>query len=167
MSELACQLQALLFVAEQPLDMDRLAQLTGKEAKAVQEGLDELQRHLEGSGLQLSHHAEGWRLVTAPATAEVVRQLQQDQAASELSRPALETLAIIAYRGPISRNDIEAIRGVGSEVTLRNLLSRELIQVSGRSAGPPRYNVSPQFLDLFGLRHVDELPPLNSDGDAT
>lgn len=169
MSELSQQLEALLFVAEGPLSRERLVELTDSDTKAVAAALDALETTLSGQGLRLSCHDNGYRLVSAPETADRVRRLLEDQAKTELSKPSLETLSIIAYRGPISRNGIEGIRGVGSEITLRSLLARDLIMAAGKAkepGRPPLYVVSPQFLDLFGLSHLKQLPPLEEAHDA-
>jgi segregation and condensation protein B len=168
MSELAQRLEALLFVAEGLLSVQRLAELSGQDEAAVTEALTELEKSLAGHGLRLSHHDNGYHLVSAPEAAGAVQRLLEDQAKAELSKPSLETLSIIAYRGPISRSGIEAIRGVGSEVTLRGLLTRELIMTAGKAkepGRPPLYVVSPQFLDLFGLSHIKQLPPLEEVPD--
>lgn len=165
MNDLNRQLEALLFVAEAPLTAEHLATLTDTIPKAVLAALDELEAALSERGIRLSRHDNGYRLVSAPETADRVRRLLEDQAKTELSKPALETLAIVAYRGPITRLGIETIRGVGSEVTLRGLVARGLILTAGRAAEPgrpPLYAVSPQFLDLFGLSHAGQLPPLQS-----
>lgn len=169
MSELARRLEALLFVAEGLLSTQRLAELTDQPMAAVTTALTELEQALAAQGVRLSNHDDGYRLVSAPEEAESVRRLLEDQAKAELSKPALETLSIIAYRGPISRTGVEAIRGVGSEVTLRGLLSRELIVTAGKATEPgrpPLYVVSPQFLDLFGLSHIKQLPPIEETPDA-
>jgi segregation and condensation protein B len=165
---LAMTLEALLFVAENPLSLDRLAELTGEKSATVSEALKILDGSLSKRGIRLSHHDDGYRLASAPEEAGTVQRLLEDQAKAELSKPALETLSIVAYRGPISRSGIEAIRGVGSEITIRGLLSRGLIAVAGKAkepGRPPLYAVSPQFLDLFGLGRLGELPPLDEVRD--
>lgn len=165
MSDLSRQLEALLFVAEAPLTAERLALLAQATLEDVVAALDALEADLSAHGIRLSRHDDGCRLVSAPEAADHVRRLLEDQAKTELSKPALETLAIVAYRGPITRHGIETIRGVGSEVTLRGLVARGLILVSGRATEPgrpPQYGVSPQFLDLFGLSSAGQLPPLES-----
>jgi segregation and condensation protein B len=167
--KLTQQLEAVLFVAEGPLNLEQLADVIETDTKAIKAALDELKTNLAERGIRLSYHHNGYRLVSAPEAAEAVRRLLEDQAKAELSKPALETLSIIAYRGPISRAGIETIRGVGSEVTIRGLLSRELITISGKAkepGRPPLYSVSPQFLDLFGLGQLDQLPPLEEVADA-
>ena len=167
--DLTQQLEALLFVAEGPLDLETLAKLSQTDVTVVKAALGNLEKDLVKRGIRLSYHEDGYRLVSAPEAAEAVRRLLEDQAKAELSKPALETLSIIAYRGPISRAGIEAIRGVGSEATIRGLVARELIAVSGKAkepGRPPLYSVSPQFLDLFGLAQLGELPPLEETIDA-
>ena len=163
------QLEAILFVAEGPLSLDQLISVSQADKVRVEKALLQLDNDLAKRGIHLSHHDDGYRLVSAPEAAEAVRRLLEDQAKAELSKPALETLSIIAYRGPISRAGIEAIRGVGSEATIRGLVARELIAVSGKAkepGRPPLYSVSPQFLDLFGLAQLGELPPLEETIDA-
>lgn len=166
MNDLMRQLEALLFVTETALSVERLAELTQVDTKTVLTALDQLETAISEHGIHLSRHDNGYRLVSAPEASDQVRRLLEDQAKTELSKPALETLAIVAYRGPISRQGIETIRGVGSEVTLRGLIARGLILSAGRATNepgrPPLYSVSPQFLDLFGLSHAGQLPPLQS-----
>jgi segregation and condensation protein B len=102
-------------------------------------------------------------LVTAPEVSLVVKKFLQDEARSELSKAALETLAIVAYRGPVTKAGIEQIRGVASETMLRNLLARGLIEEAGRvdEAGrPQQYAVSQTFLHQFGLTSTKDLPPM-------
>ncbi len=167
---LAAQIEAVLFVAAGPLSLERLASITQQDSLAVKAALNHLEADLARRGINLSHHDDGYRLVSTPEAAEAVRRLLEDQAKAELTKPALETLSIIAYRGPISRTGIEAIRGVGSEITIRGLLSRELINISGKAkepGRPPLYSVTPQFLDLFGLDHLEQLPPLEEVADAS
>ena len=169
MDELELQLEAVLFVAEGPLTLEQLAVATQHEVNEVGTALGRLKTVLHGRGINLSHHDDGYRLVSTPQAAEAVRRLLEDQAKAELSKPALETLSIIAYRGPISRAGIETIRGVGSEITIRGLLTRELISFSGKAkepGRPPLYSVTPMFLDLFGLAHLEQLPPLEEISDA-
>jgi segregation and condensation protein B len=159
---LADQLEAVLFVAAEPLPADRLATATGASPAATTQALTELEQRLEG-GIRLSHLHGRYRLVTAPDTAATVRQFLQYEAKTELTRPALETLAIIAYRGPITKAAIEQIRGVASETMLRNLLARGLITEAGKSNEPGRpllYTVSHGFLQNFGLTGLHDLPPI-------
>lgn len=168
--KLVAQIEAVLFVAAGPLSLEQLASTTQRDSAEVKAALSQLKTDLAERGINLSHHDDGYRLVSAPETAGAVRRLLEDQAKAELTKPALETLSIIAYRGPISRTEVEAIRGVGSEITIRGLVSRELISISGKAkepGRPPLYSVTPQFLDLFGLGHLEQLPPLEEAADAS
>ncbi|HSX01075.1 MAG TPA: SMC-Scp complex subunit ScpB [Candidatus Saccharimonas sp.] len=156
------QLEALLFVANDPLTIERLAALTSSTEAEVATALTELGQRL-GEGLQLMQHEGTYRLVTAPAADTVVRQYLEAETRTELSRPALETLAIIAYRGPLTKAQLDELRGVASDAMLRNLLQRGLISEQGPAKAPGRpmrYGVSHAFLEHFGLSSLAELPPL-------
>ena len=112
-------------------------------------------------GFQLIEKAEGWRLATDPKYAPWVRQLFPPPKRARLSAPALETLAIIAYRQPITRADVEAVRGVNIDGVLQTLLEHGLVRIAGRAEVPGRpllYETTQFFLDHFGLRNLDELP---------
>ncbi len=160
---LLAQIQALLFVANEPLSTSRLAELTGHKESEVRQALTKLTTHLTGSGLALTSLNDHYRLVTTPEADPVVRRYLEAGARSDLSKPALETLAIIAYRGPITRAALDEIRGVASEVMLRNLLQRGLISEQGSAAEPGKptlYGVSHTFLQHFGLSSLTDLPQL-------
>lgn len=166
--ELADQLEALLFVANDPLNLDRLADLTDTPKAEVTAGLAALAARL-GGGLQLMEHEGAYRLVTAPAAGAIVREYLEAETRTELSRPALETLAIIAYRGPITKTQLDELRGVSSDAMLRNLLQRGLVteQTATKEPGRPvRYSVSHTFLEHFGLASLAELPPLDAPETA-
>jgi len=155
-------LEAILFTANEPLSVTRLARASGEPPEAVQTALESLERRLT-RGIRLAHAAGSYRLVTAPETAAVVKTFLEDTSRQDLTRPALETLAIIAYRGPVTKTQVEQIRGVASEAMLRNLLGRGLITEAGRSAEPGRpqaYVISHAFLQHFGLTSTSDLPPL-------
>lgn len=161
--DLAANLQAVLFVATEPLSVERLAQITEATAEATVAALAALAGELEHGGLRISELDGQYRLVTAPETAPTIRRFLQSETNSDLSRPALETLAIVAYRGPITKSGIEAIRGVSSDTMLRNLLSRGLINEAGKSdepGRPPLYAISHAFMQHFGLTSPQDLPPV-------
>lgn len=160
--QLADQLEAILFVATDPLSLKQLAQTTAATPANVSAALAIVDQHLTG-GIRLSQLDHTYRLVTAPDTTPIVRQFLQDQSKSDLTRPALETLAIVAYRGPLTKSQIEHIRGVASDTMIRNLLARGLITEAGKSPEPGRpflYQVSHSFLQHFGLTSPADLPPL-------
>ena len=158
-------LEALLFVAEEPLPLAKLQEiLEDADASQTETSLRDLALRLEGEGhgLMVQEVAGGFRLATRPETHAFVQKLQQVKPA-RLSRAALETLAIIAYRQPITRAEIEAIRGVAVDGVLRTLLERELIRMMGRKAEagrPMLYGTSVQFLEHFGMKDLGDLPTL-------
>ncbi|GAB6875974.1 SMC-Scp complex subunit ScpB [Thermaerobacter litoralis] len=155
--------EALLFVAGEPLTPKRMAAILGVGEAVVRQALEELAEacRAPGRGIELVEVAGGWQLVTRPEYSRAVEELLQPRRQA-LSRAALETLAIIAYRQPVTRAEIEAIRGVQSDAGLRALLERGLVREVGRKEGPGRpilYGTTPLFLQQFGLRDLSELPP--------
>jgi segregation and condensation protein B len=129
----------------------------------VRDALEELRAEVGASGraYQVRENATGWLLCSAPGFAPWLRALYPEAKTQRLSAPALETLAIIAYRQPITRADIEAVRGVAVDGVMQTILDRGLIRIAGRAETPGRpllYSTTQFFLDHFGLRHLDELP---------
>ena len=170
------QLEALLFVAEKPLSRREIGILAGVDRATVDERLGDLEVALAGRGVRLILAGDRVELATAPeAGALVARYVGVD--AVRLSPAALETLAIVAYRQPVTRAAIERVRGVDSDYTVRALLHRRLIAEQGRSEAPGRpilYGTGFEFLERFGLTSLDDLPPLDLevaarlvDGDAS
>jgi segregation and condensation protein B len=164
--ELAAVLEALLFVCTEPVPLSRLTTAVGSVSKAeVEEALTRLERDLshEGRGIQLVRLAGGYRLVTKPDFAPWLKRLDKAKAAQKLSRSALESLAIIAYKQPLVRAEIEEIRGVETSGVLRTLLERKLVRIVGRKEVPGRpimYGTTKFFLEHFGLQDITQLPPL-------
>ena len=158
-------LEALLFVAEDPLPLPKLQEvLADGQPSQTEASLRELSLCLEedGRGLMVQEVAGGFRLTTRPETHAWVQKLQQIKPA-RLSRAALETLAIVAYRQPITRAEIEAIRGVAVDGVMRTLLERGLVRMMGRKAEagrPMLYGTSAQFLEQFGLKNLGDLPTM-------
>lgn len=165
--ELVAALECLLFISGEPVPVTELSRATGCDDEAIECALRALCARLEerGSGLQLLQIAGGWQLSTRPEHAEVIgRLLTRDS--PKLSRAALETLAIIAYRQPITAPEIEAVRGVSVNGVLKTLLDRRLIREAGRkeTAGRPvLYCTTPDFLHYFGLSDLSQLPPLEGE----
>ncbi len=157
------QLEALLFVAEKPLSRREIATLAGVDRATVDERLGDLEVSLAGRGVRLILAGDRAELATAPEAGTLVaRYVGAD--AVRLSPAALETLAIVAYRQPVTRAAIERIRGVDSDYTVRALLHRRLIAEQGRSEAPGRpilYGTGFEFLERFGLSSLDDLPPLD------
>jgi len=160
------RLEAALFVAREPLTLRRLAKLAGlPDASRARVLLRELQ-HLhdaEGVAFRVERIGGGFQLLTRSPLGPWVRRLLATPPETRVSTAALETLAIIAYRQPVTRAEIEAIRGVGSEEMLRQLLDRDLVAVGGRTddlGRPHVYLTTRRFLQCFGLGTLDELPPV-------
>jgi len=160
---LSVKLEALLFVAAEPVPTAQLATALDVSTSVVERGLNELDASLQSRGLRLQRHAGRVQLTTAPQLAELIERFLGLEATSHLSRAALETLAIIAYQQPVTRPQIDSIRGVNSDSMMKSLLSKNLILESGRADGPGRpilYSTTPEFLQHFGLNSILEMPPL-------
>ena len=159
------QLEALLFVAEKPLARAEIARLAGVDRETVDERLGDLEVSLTGRGTRLVVSGDRVELATAPdAGALIARYVGAD--AVRLSPAALETLAIVAYRQPVTRAVIERIRGVDSDYTVRSLLHRRLVVELGRAEAPGRpilYGTGFEFLERFGITSLEELPALDLD----
>ncbi len=158
-------IEALLFLSEEPVQADKIAGILSTAPEEVIELVRELQKDLFDArrGLQIFEAAGGFQMGTLPELAPCLEKAFSEDISSNLSTAALEALAIIAYKQPVTRIEIESIRGVRSEHVLENLLKRKLIRVSGRKEGPGRpllYNTTPDFLKYFGLMDLADLPPL-------
>ncbi len=161
--------EALLFASDTPLEAERIRDVLELpdvgEARAL---VDELRARYEGAGrgLQIAEVAGGYRMVTRPELAPWLVRLARARARVRLSRPAVETLAIVAYKQPVSRPEVDLIRGVNSETVLDNLLERRLIRIGGRKEAPGRpflYETTREFLVAFGLRDLGDLPRVDGE----
>ena len=155
-------LEALVFVAWEPAPVKRLAEALGLEPKFTQELLLELQEAYVGRGFQLVEIAGGWQFLTQPEAAPYIERLYKPRA-QQLSKAALETLAIVAYRQPVTRAEIDNIRQVKSDAMLAKLMEKTLVKEVGRLDAPGRpilYGTTQEFLAAFGLVSLQELPPL-------
>ena len=167
---LARTIEALLVVASQPLSLEQLSEATADDAERVQTALGLLaERYREGrSGIVLERTAGGYAFRAAREAAEACGRLFERPVERGLSQAALETLAIVAYTGPVSRPEIARIRGVAADSTVASLVERGLIAEAGREAGPGgavRYRVTPLFERVFGLDSLAELPRLDDLAD--
>jgi segregation and condensation protein B len=158
-------LEALLFATGQPEEIATLAGALGWSQPEVRGGIDALEAALAGQqrGLVLQRDGDRVQLVTDPRFGQPVARLLGMERTAKLSSAALETLALVAYRQPVTRVEIEAIRGVDSSGVVATLVARELIEAVGRRAtpgNPVEYRTTGQFLQFFGLASLDELPPL-------
>jgi segregation and condensation protein B len=156
-------IESVLFLANEPVRVDRLSTVLGIGIEQIEEALQALGQEYLQRGLRLQRKGEQVQMVTAPEAAECVRRFLGLEASGKLSPPALETLAIVAYRQPVTRAQIEAIRGVNSDSVLRTLVNHGLVEEQGRleQAGRPIvYGTTFEFLQQFGLSSIAELRPL-------
>lgn len=164
MDGLKAILEALLFATDEPLTPRRLAALLEEASPAeIRAALDELSAECEagGRGLRVAEIAGGFRLLTRPGLDRWVARLTARPGRARLSQAALETLAIVAYRQPVTRIDLEEIRGVNVEAVLRTLIERDLVTIVGRDEGlgrPLLYGTTDAFLAYFGLARLGDLP---------
>ena len=166
MTPLAAQVEALLLVAGDTATVEALAHAPNVSKDAVEEGLDALERHYteSGHGARLQRLGARVRLATAPEHGGVVARFLGVPERTRLSPAALETLAIVAYRQPVTRPEIESIRGVNCDHVMRSLLDQSLIEERGRADTPGRpavYGTTMSFLEALGLRTLEDLPTLD------
>ncbi len=170
-SEIKPVIEALLFVAEEPLAIKQLCKiLGGLEEEEVEQALNELIREYDkhGSGLEVRELAGGWRLSTRTQYHDFIRKYLKTRPSARLSLPALETLAVIAYKQPITIPEILEIRGVTSSSAIKTLLEKRLIVTRGRKetvGRPMLYGTSKEFLIQFGLKDLSELPSIEDFED--
>jgi segregation and condensation protein B len=167
MNELQRQLEAILFVADEPVPLTQLAQVTETARDAVLEALRMMQTEYEAGerGIMLREIGGGWRTYTHPDVAPYVERFVLAVQQPRLTQAALETLSIIAYKQPVSRQQVAQIRGVDSDGVISTLESRGLVHEVGRDPGPGQallYGTSPLFLERMGLRGLEDLPPIAS-----
>ena len=161
--------EGLLFASDTPLEPERIREVLDLEhVAAARELVTELTTRYEagGRGLAIVEVGGGYRMVTRSELAPWLIRLARARTRVRLSRPALETLAIIAYKQPVSRPEVDAVRGVNSEGVLDNLLERRLVRIAGRKEAPGRpflYETTREFLVAFGLRDVADLPKVDGD----
>ncbi len=164
--QLAPLIEALLFVADGPVEESALAKVLGVPRRQLEAPLASLAAALRERGVRLQRGPDGAQLVTAPAAATYIEQFLGLEAARRLSPAALETLAIIAYRQPVTRATLEAIRGVSCDGPVDTLRTRGLIDVAGRADSPGRptlFATTQKFLEHFGLERAEDLPELPAD----
>lgn len=167
-AELPWVLEALLFVSEEPQTLGALARGAGVSEGAARKALTQLAEDYRARGLRLQEDGQRYQLVTAPQYAPFVANLLGSGPGQRLSRAALETLTIIAYRQPASRAEVEAIRGVNSDRLIATLEGRGLIEQAGQSDSPGRarlYRTTMKFYEHFGIEGPSALPPLPDDAE--
>ena len=159
-------LESLLFITKKPVSSDELQSVIGVDKDLIERSLYDLLVEYEGRGINVVKFAGGYQMVTKPENVEFVDRLLHSPIATTLSNAALETLAIVAYKQPITRLTIENIRGVNSDGVVTTLLEKRLIEEVGRSEGLGRamlYGTTVEFLRHFGLKDLKDLAPLPND----
>jgi len=156
-------IEALLFAAEEPIAVREIARAAGSDSPTVRKLLPRLIEAYEKQRRPwtILEIGEGYRLMTRPEFFPAIQRLKTQTAQRRLTQPALETLALIAYRQPIGRADVESVRGVGAGPVIRILLEKKLIKISGRGTGlgqPLLYGTTDYFLEHFGLKSIADLP---------
>lgn len=161
MDNLKAELNAILFVASAPVGVGKLIKLLKREREELEKALKEMQEFykVENLGLSLLNSGDDWQLVSAPEFSELTEKFVKAEISGELTRPQLETLTVISYCGPITKPELEQLRGVNCALILRNLLMRGLIKenISGNKL-LPGYEVTLEYLKQMGINNVEELP---------
>ena len=170
MAELVAIVEALIFVADEPITTKLLAEVLDEDRDAVDAAVTELQKEYEGreSGLQIREIAGGWQLATRTELHEEVRKFLKTRPSAKLSLASLETLAVIAYKQPVTVPEILEIRGVQSPSAIKTLLEKRLIVTKGHKetvGRPMQYGTSKEFLIQFGLKDLTELPSIEDFED--
>jgi len=159
--ELGAAFEAILFASHRPLKLRELQTATGSERRDAEAGLTALEQALGGRGVMLQRLGDEVQVVTSPDQAQFVRRALRPEVTGRLSPAAYETLAIVAYQQPVTRAQVEELRGVGCETVLGNLELRDLVTEVGRAPGPGQaklYGTTMRFLQVLGLRNLDDLP---------
>lgn len=162
--QLVIQLESLLFVASKPLALKKLAKLLGKDEFAVTEALADLQKKYNSeTGIRLITTGDEWQFTTHPDNQTLVENLVKAEVTEELTRPQLETLTVISYCGPITKPELEQIRGVNCSLIIRNLLIRGLVkEVDSGVNLVPTFEVTLEYLRHLGITNINELPDYGS-----
>ncbi len=164
-------IESLLFISGEPMTIDSIRKITEIDKKKIDALVKELisDYSLRNSGLLIIEVAEGVQMVTNPASSPFIKKLISTAVPTKLSQPSIETLSIIAYKQPIIKAEIEAIRGVNSDGVVKTLLERRMIRIIGRKEVPGRplmYGTTREFLQYFGLKDLTELPTLKELSDV-
>ena len=158
---LSSQLESLLFISSKPLSVKEISEITGAKAKEIEEALEKLANEYkeQARGFILIKNNGQYQLTTAPENTELVSKFLKDETSGELSQPSLEALTIIAYRGPITKLELERIRGVNCSLILRNLMIRGLIEEKAdKQKNDNLYSVTLDFIKFLGISSLEDLP---------
>jgi len=166
--DLTARIEALLFVSPELISIPQLANALNSSVREVEKSLEEFDRLCVNRGIRLQRVSRSVQLITTPEMSADVQRFLDLEETSRLSRAALEVLAIVAYQEPVTRPQIDAVRGVNSDSVMRTLLRHGLVDEVGRTDGPGRpfiYATTSDFLNHFGLTSIEELPPLNLESE--
>jgi segregation and condensation protein B len=161
MDNIKSRIESLLFVSAKPMSLKQLAELIEAKTELIAEAGDELVNEYKDKqkGIQIVKNNSQYQMVSSPENSDIIKKFIKDETTGELSRPSLETLTIIAYRGPINKLDLERIRGVNCSLILRNLLLRGLIETNvDKQKKDTFYSVTIDFIRFLGINDVKELP---------
>ncbi len=153
---LKSKIESLLFIAAHPLAEKKIAELVGEAVDAVKGTMRELTAEYAEKGVRILKIGNEYQMSTSPDNSGLIRDFVKDETTGELTRPSLETLTIIAYRGPITKAELEQIRGINCSLILRNLMIRGLVAAAG--GGEQRYNITFDFLKFLGVKSAVDLP---------
>lgn len=160
-------IEALLFVSEKPLSIEQIKKTLDVDADLIRQSIESLKTEYELSkrGIRIYEVAGGFRMISAPDFSVFLKKLHKGTQADKLSKPALETLAIIAYKQPVTRLEIESLRQVNIDGVIQTLLERNLIRIAGRRKAPGNpyvFGTTREFLEHFGLKSLEDLPKLDT-----
>ncbi len=160
-NEINSKIESLLYISTKPLSCEKLAKVLGLEKDKVKSQMENLieQYETEKRGIRIVSHKGSYKMATDPQNADFVRQYVRQEVTGELSKPSLETLAIVTYRGPITKEDLELIRGVNCSMILRNLMIRGLVRVEqAKETKPEKYDITFEFMRYLGISNRKFLP---------
>ena len=155
------KIESLLFISTKPISIKQLSEITEKKSKEIKSELNKLIDEYKNNsrGIQIIKNESKYQMVSSPENAKLIKKLIKDETTGELTRPSLETLTIIAYRQPISKIDIERIRGINCSLIIRNLLTRGLIEFKyNKIKDETYYNITFDFIRFLGINNITELP---------
>ncbi len=158
---LSQKIESILFVAARPMSLKKLAEVCGADKEEVAKAVEEIAAvyNRDERGVRILRNGSDVQMSTAPACSKLVQDFLKDETTGELTKPSLETLTIVAYRGPISKPELEQIRGVNCSLILRNLMLRGLVEAVGETDNAPAsYRVTMDFVRFLGVSSVEELP---------
>lgn len=164
-------IEALIFASDKPLTLEKMKGILDLETTQIRKILEELSAEYEKSnrGIRVVEIAGGFQMIASPCFTPFLKKLYKDRRVEKFSQAALETMAIIAYKQPVTKREIEAIRDVNVDGVMKSLLQRDSIRVVGRKKAPGRpkvYGTTPQFLEFFGLKSLEELPKVEDFSTA-